>query len=71
VLASGHTQVSNKNSGSFDLEVNGVTQRYTWHHHEDGKTLMPVVEKFHKAATHSGGTSIINNSIENLFSPPF
>ncbi|OPG95211.1 RHS-family protein [Chryseobacterium mucoviscidosis] len=33
---------------------------YTWHHHQDGKTMILVEEKIHGEFTHSGGISKVN-----------
>ncbi|WP_338553177.1 HNH endonuclease [Paenibacillus sp. KS-LC4] len=33
---------------------------YTWHHHQDGKTMILVEEKVHAEFTHSGGISKVN-----------
>ncbi|NMF01395.1 HNH endonuclease [Aneurinibacillus aneurinilyticus] len=33
---------------------------YTWHHHQDGKTMILVDEKVHAEFTHSGGISNVN-----------
>jgi hypothetical protein len=35
---------------------------YTWHHHEDGKTLQLVPLDLHKSIRHTGGASILRNS---------
>lgn len=52
-------KVTNKTGGAFDLEINGVVKRYTWHHHQDGKTMIPVLQKVHsKANPHPGGASL-------------
>jgi hypothetical protein len=32
---------------------------YTWHHHEDAKTMMLVSEKIHDAVKHTGGVSVL------------
>lgn len=33
---------------------------YTWHHHQDGKTMMLVEKDIHREFTHSGGVSAVN-----------
>ena len=40
-----------------DVEANWKT--YSWHHHEDGKTLMPVLEHIHSNISHTGGKSLV------------
>ncbi|WP_346880684.1 HNH endonuclease [uncultured Algibacter sp.] len=44
---------------------------YTWHHHQDGKSLMPVLSDVHGAFRHSGGNAVINRGLKGLFSSPF
>ena len=34
---------------------------YTWHHHENGKTMELVPRDLHDAFRHTGGVSVINN----------
>jgi hypothetical protein len=34
-----------------------IPDRYTWHHLEDGKSMMLVPKELHKAVKHSGGVS--------------
>ncbi|MDN8588362.1 hypothetical protein B2I21_27205 [Chryseobacterium mucoviscidosis] len=33
---------------------------YTWHHHEDGKTMILVNEDIHREFRHIGGQSTVN-----------
>ncbi len=59
------------------IKIDGET--YTWHHHEDGKTMFPVPSKIHnsrqKGFNHSGGKAIISRDLdlldEVLFKSPF
>ena len=51
------------------IVVDGKT--YTWHHHQDGKSLMPVLSDVHGAFRHSGGNAIIKGDLKGLFSSPF
>jgi len=51
----------------FELQnSSGVWEKYTWHHFQDGSTMIPVLSKIHNANlggfTHSGGNSIINGA---------
>lgn len=43
------------------FKINGKWEKCTWHHHEDGQTLMPVIFSAHNsiAGKHTGGVSII------------
>ena len=57
-------------SGSLIIiKINGVrSEKLTWHHHEDGKTLMPVWQTIHNAPTsrHTGGQSIMKNTLKGF-----
>lgn len=52
---------ANKEAG-YDRTPEG----YTWHHHEDGKTMLLVPTDLHSQVRHSGGASILrSNEYEN------
>ena len=34
---------------------------FTWHHHQDGKTMLLVPRKIHTACRHAGGCAMIKN----------
>ncbi len=34
----------------------------TWHHHDDGETMMLVDEKLHDAVRHTGGDAITRST---------
>ena len=34
---------------------------FTWHHHQDGKTLQLVPQNLHSACKHTGGCAVIKN----------
>ena len=34
---------------------------YTWHHHQDGKTMLLVPSNLHGAVRHTGGVSTIRH----------
>jgi len=59
---------------NFTLTKDGVTKKYTWHHHQDGRTLMPVESNVHSPGeggfNHSGGESIIKGGLQEFFPPP-
>ncbi|MYL45248.1 hypothetical protein GLV94_06295 [Virgibacillus halodenitrificans] len=40
--------------------LNEAPEGYTWHHHQDGKTMILVDKKIHREFTHAGGISVIN-----------
>ncbi len=58
-------------SSQFELFENNKWVKYTWHHFEDGKTMLPVKSKIHTGNLggfpHSGGKSIIKNGLKGLF----
>ncbi|MES1182141.1 MAG: HNH endonuclease, partial [Flavobacterium sp.] len=65
-------RVKNIDGGNFELEVNGEFKKYTWHHHQDGQTLMPVLQEVHMATRpHTGGAAIIKYDIKELFESPY
>ncbi|CAM1344046.1 hypothetical protein TAMYLO_430003 [Tenacibaculum amylolyticum] len=51
------------------VEIDGII--YTWHHHQDGKSLMPVLKNIHRSFSHSGGSAIIDRGLQGVFSSPF
>ncbi|QUW23032.1 HNH endonuclease [Sporosarcina sp. Marseille-Q4063] len=50
----------NKNSIPPVPKLNQPPKGYTWHHHEDGKTMMLVRKDIHRDFRHIGGQSIVN-----------
>ncbi|MEZ4907019.1 MAG: HNH endonuclease [Saprospiraceae bacterium] len=52
---------------SNPFKIDGVD--YTWHHLEDGKTLVPVEKAIHKNINipHTGGWAIIQRSLQGFF----
>jgi hypothetical protein len=52
--------------------VNGKYVKYTWHHHEDGRTLMPVISEVHDMllGKHTGGVATAGRALQGLFSSP-
>ena len=52
------------------LDVNGNWIECTWHHHDDGRNLIPVPSTIHTRSTgasHTGGNSLINNGLKDFF----
>ena len=42
----------------------GLTEKpesHTWHHHQDGRTMLLIPKAIHNAIRHAGGVAIINN----------
>ncbi|MBU8786801.1 MULTISPECIES: T7SS effector LXG polymorphic toxin [Bacillus] len=50
----------NKDSDPPVAALNEPPEGYTWHHHEDGKTMMLVDKKVHREFTHVGGVNTVN-----------
>ncbi|WP_141235182.1 T7SS effector LXG polymorphic toxin [Terribacillus saccharophilus] len=42
--------------------ANKAPKGYTWHHHQDGKTMILVKSKIHAEFTHSGGVSNVTKN---------
>lgn len=45
--------------GGSPVRING--KNYTWHHHENGKTMMLVEQSVHNSVTHTGGAALISS----------
>jgi hypothetical protein len=65
-----------RESGATAIEIfeNGVWNKYTWHHHEDCKTLMPVLSEVHNKFSHTGGAAMIEKAkaeLIGMFASPF
>lgn len=43
--------------------ANKPSEGYTWHHHQDGKTMILVDEDIHREFRHIGGHSTVNGKI--------
>ncbi len=63
--------------GSTAIDVKnskGVWVRHTWHHHEDGKSMILIPSIIHNANqggfSHTGGKAIINRGLKCLFNGP-
>ncbi|KQO04988.1 RHS-family protein [Paenibacillus sp. Leaf72] len=50
----------NKDSDPSVPASNKPPDDYTWHHHEDGKTMVLVDEDIHREFRHIGGQSTVN-----------
>jgi hypothetical protein len=57
---------NSKTSSWLKLKKNGSWKEYTWHHHEDGKTLMLVERAVHSKVSHTGGASLISSKAVSL-----
>lgn len=52
-------RAANMKAGFGDTKVN--PEGMTWHHHEDGKTMMLVPQKINNNVPHTGGGSIVKD----------
>jgi len=52
----------------------GVEVFYTWHHHQDGKTLIPIPTNIHNSGnggfSHTGGDKLLDKGLEGIFEGP-
>lgn len=57
--------------GNKIVNPEGIWEKYTWHHFQDGKTIIPVQSNIHTASIggfkHAGGNSIFLNNIDRIF----
>jgi len=61
------------NGSPILIKVNGQWEGpFTWHHHEDGTTMMPVIQEIHNSPNHphTGGRRIVAFGLEGLFNSP-
>ncbi|AJQ95715.1 HNH endonuclease [Gynuella sunshinyii] len=42
--------------------VDATPEGYTWHHHQDGKTMELVPQSVHNKTAHTGGVAVINKA---------
>ncbi len=73
VIREGNIQFTNNFGSSFKIKKNGEwSETYTWHHHEDGKSMVPVLQNMHNSHAHTGGRSVVNSerNIKGLFEGP-
>ena len=52
----------NKKSNPPVPALDEAPKGYTWHHHQDGTTMILVDKSVHREFTHAGGVSIVNGS---------
>lgn len=62
-----HTVRLEKFSGNYDMDfkeankaagLKTIPADHTWHHHEDGKTMLLVPKDLHRSVSHTGGMAI-------------
>ncbi len=61
-------------NNKFSITKNGNEVKYTWHHHQDSNTLIPIPTKIHNSGSrgfaHSGGDALLRNEIRGFFDGP-
>ncbi|MFA0964001.1 HNH endonuclease [Roseivirga sp. BDSF3-8] len=55
------------NGSPVSIKVNDKWVEFTWHHHQDGKTMIPVRKEVHSAFSHSGGKQAIESDLKGFF----
>jgi hypothetical protein len=64
-------QFPNGEDSSFvRILKDGKWQEYTWHHHQDGKTLLLVERAIHNGTGHTGGGLLINVGLKGALPGP-
>jgi hypothetical protein len=68
-LGAGNIEFTNPTGSSFKIKMSDGTwsEAYTWHHHQDGKSMIPVLQSVHQSVIHTGGRAIVNKGLINLF----
>jgi hypothetical protein len=57
----------NGTGSPLNVKIDGKWQKITWHHHENGNTLIPVFTDIHSTSSHAGGIKTIEIGINDLF----
>lgn len=71
-IGSENVEVLNASGSPVLIKIDGKFEGpFTWHHHQDGRTLMPVKQSVHSSFNHSGGRAVIDRGLEDLFESPF
>ena len=75
IVGEGNIQFTNQYGSSFKIrQADGTFDgpAYTWHHHQDGESMMPVLQAIHQSiqSYHTGGRAVVNRGLEGLFDPP-
>jgi hypothetical protein len=53
------------------IKINGKWEGpFTWHHYQDGKTMMPVKQGVH-GSSHTGGAEIVEQGLKEIFNSLF
>ena len=51
----------------FKVKINGKwSKKMTWHHHENGKDLIPVLSDIHNTTKHTGGVKIVELELTKI-----
>ncbi len=56
-----------KGGSPFKVKINGKwSEQMTWHHHENGKDLIPVLSNIHNTTKHVGGVKIVELGLTKI-----
>jgi hypothetical protein len=59
--------VDQKGGSPFKVKINGKwSEQLTWHHHENGKDLVPVLSNIHNTTKHTGGVKIVELGLTEI-----
>lgn len=63
------SRISVGKPGDSPLTIDGV--KYTWRHHQDGKTMMLVRQDVHQYLNHTGGVQTTESKLKGFFASPY
>jgi hypothetical protein len=55
------------NGSPVSIKIEGKWEEFTWHHLQDGKTMIPVKQDIHSSFNHSGGKQAIDSGLKGFF----
>lgn len=56
------------NGSPIRIKINGRWEGpFTWHHHQDGQTMIPVLQSVHNSHKHTGGRTTVRRRISDIF----
>ena len=75
IVGESNIQFTNQYGSSFKIrQADGTFNgpAYTWHHHQDGESMMPVLQTVHQSiqSYHTGGRAVAKRGLVGLFDPP-
>ncbi len=75
IVGESNIQFTNQYGSSFKIrQADGTFDgpAYTWHHHQDGESMMPVLQTVHQSiqSYHTGGRAVAKRGLVGLFDSP-